>query len=254
MPEATPSRDLRRLIAELTPDQRARLEQRLLESRQRPANPPTPPRDRPAQLPLSFAQQRLWFLDRLEPQQGVYNIPRAVRLRGVLNVEALRRALDVIVERHEALRTTFASLDGVPSQQVSIPRPVDLRIVDLGAWPAAGREAEARRLTGEAAMRPFDLASDLMLRAILVRPMMTTISCSWCSITSRPTAGRWASFPASCRRSIGVSPTGRAPAAPSAASPVRRLRDLATAMACRAPRFPTQSTLLEHRLAGAPAV
>ena len=169
MPEATPSRDLRRLIAELTPDQRARLEQRLLESRQRPANPPTPPRDRPAQLPLSFAQQRLWFLDRLEPQQGVYNIPRAVRLRGVLNVEALRRALDVIVERHEALRTTFASVDGVPSQQVSIPRPVDLRIVDLGAWPAAGREAEARRLTGEAAMRPFDLASDLMLRAILVR-------------------------------------------------------------------------------------
>ena len=76
--------------------------------------PATLPRDRPSRLPLSFAQQRLWFLDQLEPQQGVYNIPRAVRLRGTLDVEALRRALDVIVERHEALRTTFASVDGVP--------------------------------------------------------------------------------------------------------------------------------------------
>ena len=169
MPEEPPSRDLRRQIAELTPDQRARLEQRLLEVKPRPAHPPTLPRERPTPLPVSFAQQRLWFLDRLEPQQGVYNIPRAVRLRGTLDVEALRGALDVIVERHEALRTTFASADGVPSQRVTTPRPVDLRIVDLGAWPAAEREAEARCLLGEAAMRPFDLASDLMLRASLAR-------------------------------------------------------------------------------------
>ena len=169
MSKEPPPRDLRRLIAELTPDQRARLEQGLLETRVPSASRPTPIRDGVVPLPLSFAQQRLWFLNRFESEQGIYNISWAVRLRGALDTAALRRALDRIVERHEALRTTFPGTDGVPSQNVAPPRPVDLPLVDLGEWPAVERETEARRLIGELAARPFDLTSDLMLRSTLVR-------------------------------------------------------------------------------------
>jgi hypothetical protein len=120
-------------------------------------------------LPLSFAQQRLWFLDQLEPNSPLYNISKALRLSGPLNVEALQKALDAIVSRHEVLHTTFAAVDGNPLQIVGNSRPVELAVLDLGHWTNAERAIEAQRLLKEEAGRPFNLSCDLMLRATLVR-------------------------------------------------------------------------------------
>ncbi len=82
-------------------------------------------------VPLSFAQQRLWFLDQYEPGTPVYIIPSAVRLKGALNVPALERSLSEIVRRHEALRTTFAVIDGEPFQVIAPALPVSLPFLDL---------------------------------------------------------------------------------------------------------------------------
>jgi amino acid adenylation domain-containing protein/non-ribosomal peptide synthase protein (TIGR01720 family) len=125
------------------------------------------PRDRP--LPLSFAQQRLWFLDQLEPGSPAYNIPEALRLRGPLEEEALRRALDEVVRRHEVLRTVFRADEGRAVQQVLPPRPLPLARVDLRGLGAADRERQARRLARVEAARPFDLARGPLLRAVLLR-------------------------------------------------------------------------------------
>src|SRR4029450_10609262 len=94
-----------------------------------------PQRDSAAPCPLSFSQQRLWFLDQLEPASAVYNIVKTVRLRGTLHLEALRQALDAILERHEALRTTFSSADGDPIQVINEPCVVPLAISDLRTLP-----------------------------------------------------------------------------------------------------------------------
>jgi len=120
-------------------------------------------------LPLSFAQQRLWFLDQLKPGNSTYNIPAAMRLRGPLNVAALEQSLNEIVRRHEALRTTFASVEGQPIQIISPPEPFTLSIADLRQLPETEREPEARRLATEEARRPFDLAQGPLLRTTLLR-------------------------------------------------------------------------------------
>ncbi len=125
------------------------------------------PRDRP--LPLSFAQQRLWFVDRLEPGSPAYNMPYPLRLRGALDARALERSLAEIVLRHEALRTRFDTAGGEPVQVVDPAGPVALPLRDLRALPEAAREAEVRRLVTEEALRPFDLARGPLLRALLVR-------------------------------------------------------------------------------------
>ena len=98
------------------------------------------PRD--GELPLSFAQQRLWFIDRLEPGSSVYNFPAAVRLKGPLNVVALKQSLNEIVKRHEALRTTFAIVDGRPVQVIAPLLTLTLPIVDLRELPETERETE----------------------------------------------------------------------------------------------------------------
>jgi acyl carrier protein len=131
-----------------------------------PAPKPAP---RNARLPLSFAQQRLWFLNQLEPESPAYNESRAYRLRGVLDVAALQKALDQIVARHEVLRTNFVSVDGNPTQVIAETRSVQLPLIDLSAWPESGREAEARRLLAKNGRQPFDLSRDLMLRVMLLR-------------------------------------------------------------------------------------
>jgi len=119
--------------------------------------------------PPSFAQQRLWFLDQLEPNSPLYNIPAAARIQGRLDRKALRRALDAIVTRHEALRTTFATQDGQPVQVITAPCPVPLAVLDLAAHPADDREAKCQRILTTEVQRPFDLSRDLLLRATLVR-------------------------------------------------------------------------------------
>ncbi|HEU0080191.1 MAG TPA: condensation domain-containing protein, partial [Longimicrobiaceae bacterium] len=120
-------------------------------------------------LPLSFAQQRLWFIDRLEPGSAAYNIPFPLRLRGALHLPALAAALTEVVRRHEALRTVFADVGGEPAQVVLPAAPFPLPVVDLGALPESVREAEARRLAAEDAAHPFDLARGPLLRAALLR-------------------------------------------------------------------------------------
>ncbi|HKV08246.1 MAG TPA: non-ribosomal peptide synthase/polyketide synthase, partial [Thermoanaerobaculia bacterium] len=120
-------------------------------------------------LPLSFSQQRLWFLDRLEPGTAVYNLPSVFRLRGELGIPALAAALSSIVRRHEVLRTTYGLVSGDPVQAVHPPAALPLPVVDLGALSEGAREAESARLVGEEARRPFSLAQGPVLRAALVR-------------------------------------------------------------------------------------
>ncbi|MET0399177.1 MAG: non-ribosomal peptide synthase/polyketide synthase, partial [Longimicrobiaceae bacterium] len=126
------------------------------------------PRDG-APLPLSFAQQRLWFIDQLEPGSAAYNMPFALRLRGPFDPAALERSLAEIVRRHETLRTVFATVDGEPVQVVHDAAAVALPVTDLRDLPDVQREAEVLRLASAEAARPFDLAAGPLLRASAVR-------------------------------------------------------------------------------------
>ncbi|HYG63144.1 MAG TPA: amino acid adenylation domain-containing protein, partial [Thermoanaerobaculia bacterium] len=132
--------------------------------------PPVLPRPDPGPAPLSFAQERLWFLDRLEPGP-LYNVPVGARLAGPLDVAALAASLGEIVRRHEALRTRFLEERGSPLQEPLPWEPglVPLSVLDLSELPDRAREAEARRLATQEARRPFDLASGRLLRLALVR-------------------------------------------------------------------------------------
>jgi amino acid adenylation domain-containing protein len=120
-------------------------------------------------LPASFAQQRLWFLDQLEPHSAAYNIPTSIRLNFAVDVKALERSLNALVERHEVLRTTFADVDGQPIQVIAPSLNVPLRVVDLSALSEAQRNAEALRLADEEVQAPFDLVRGPLLRATLLR-------------------------------------------------------------------------------------
>jgi amino acid adenylation domain-containing protein/non-ribosomal peptide synthase protein (TIGR01720 family) len=124
------------------------------------------PRDLP--LPLSFAQQRLWFIDQLEPGSPLYNLPAAVRMRGRLDVRAFDATLAAITARHEVLRTAFPAIHGQPFQVIAPARRLPLSVVDLGDLGAERREGEVVRLAVEDASRPFDLARGPVLRACLL--------------------------------------------------------------------------------------
>ncbi|MES1244342.1 MAG: amino acid adenylation domain-containing protein [Acidobacteriota bacterium] len=131
--------------------------------------PPILPVSRDRDLPLSFAQERLWFLDRLAPGLAAYHIPLAATLLGDLLPEVLEAALAAVVARHEALRTRFEERDGGPVQVIDTPAPWSLPRVDLSDLPAEARTAEARRLASEDAARPFDLSAGPVLRSTLLR-------------------------------------------------------------------------------------
>ncbi|HEX8355362.1 MAG TPA: condensation domain-containing protein, partial [Pyrinomonadaceae bacterium] len=124
---------------------------------------------RAGNLPLSFAQERLWFLDQLDPGSPSYLVVAAVRLSGALNRPAFERALNELVRRHEVLRTCFGLREGRPVQLITPSLPIPLLLVDLTHLPEAGREEEARRLAAEEARRPFDLSRLPLLRATLLR-------------------------------------------------------------------------------------
>ncbi|MBF1989859.1 non-ribosomal peptide synthetase [Fischerella thermalis] len=125
------------------------------------------PRDK--NLPLSFAQQRLWFFDQFEPGSPSYNLPRTVRLQGKLNIDALSASFNEIIKRHEILRTSFVISDGQPIQVISDFSNLELPVVDLQSIPLQEREAELYHLAKEEAQTGFDLTQAPLLRAKLLQ-------------------------------------------------------------------------------------
>ncbi|HEY3570928.1 MAG TPA: amino acid adenylation domain-containing protein [Thermoanaerobaculia bacterium] len=134
-----------------------------------PEVPPLVPLPREGDPPLSFAQQRLWFLEQLQPGTATYNMPSAIRFRGALDVDALRRSLWEVARRHESLRTTFAVRGGTPVQVVAPEPAPGLPVIDLRWIPEDEREEAVRRLTEEEARRPFDLTAGPLIRTTLLR-------------------------------------------------------------------------------------
>src|SRR5690606_22191185 len=147
----------------------ARLAERRRTARGAPRRPPLVAGERPPQLPLSHAQQRLWFIDRLEGHSPEYNMPEAVRLRGPLDVAALGRALQAMVDRHEALRTRFVELESGPVQLIEPSLALDVPLLDLRELDAAERAARLDALLRREWDSPFDLRRGPLLRVQLVR-------------------------------------------------------------------------------------
>jgi len=133
------------------------------------AMPPLQPAKRNGDLPLSYAQQRLWFLDQLEPESTFYNCPVAMRLSGPLNVTALEQTFAEVIRRHEVLRTSFPAQDGAPVQVITPACGFTLAVTDLSAAEESERETEAERLVHAEAQQPFDLANGPLVRARLIR-------------------------------------------------------------------------------------
>ena len=199
---------LRQLLAALIPAQRTQLERRRLQQSAAVASAVMPRRATATPCPLSFAQQRLWFLHQLAPHSLFYNVAKALRLRGTLDVEALHHALHTIVARHEALRTTFPLADGLPVQVIAKDQPVDLEAIDLRTWPPAERGIEMQRLLTHKVQRPFDLSRDALLPPHYCGCMSRNTSFCSSSTTLPPTAGPQASccphIPKRARRSTST--------------------------------------------------
>ena len=136
--------------------------------------PPLKPIPRVDEAKLSFAQQRLWFLDQLEPNSAVYNISRAIRLNGPLKIAVLEKSLSALVQRHEILRTVFPSADGHPVQKILPAVPIRLSALDLSGLPESEHQEKERALAAKEASRPFDLTRGPLLRASLVKLGETT--------------------------------------------------------------------------------
>ncbi len=166
-----PSRDsLSDRIANLSPAKRALLELRRKQLEARAAAGTNIPRRDPGRpCPLSFSQQRLWFLQQFDPDSPVYNITHAIRLKGELNLEALGEALNAVVVRHEILRTTIREFEGSAIQVVGDSVPVSLPVFDLSEKPESERPEAIRSFIANQAQKRFDLDAGLMLRAALLR-------------------------------------------------------------------------------------
>ena len=148
--------DYSKAIADLSPEKQELLELLLLDE---------PNQDN--SFPLSFGQQRLWFIDQLEPGSFLYNVSTSVRMEGRLNVPALQRSFDELVQRHETLRTTFRLVDRQPVQVISDTADVTLNVIDLEG--SAEKDQETRRLLLAEAQAPFDLSTGPLLRVKLLR-------------------------------------------------------------------------------------
>src|SRR5215213_4726223 len=131
--------------------------------------PPLVPVERDGVLPLSFAQQRLWFLDQLEPASALYNLPQVVQLNGALDVAALENSLNELVRRHESLRTCFVDNGGEPGQVILPPHHINLVPEDLSDLHGELRRTELQRRLQEEEQQPFDLATGPLLRVRLFR-------------------------------------------------------------------------------------
>jgi amino acid adenylation domain-containing protein len=167
---ATYSETIAQQLAGLSPAKRALLELRLMKKRPAgSARQVIPARANHEPAPLSFHQQGLWVLNQLMPGTSLYHTPVAARLTGILDVNALKGALNFIVARHDALRTTFTTTEGTPSQVVAAVVKLDLELIDLSSELEVELETSAQRVLQEEARRPFDLSQGPLIRSILVR-------------------------------------------------------------------------------------
>src|SRR5215213_2097014 len=157
-------------IAELSLTERAALVSRLKQQRaaEREGAQAIPPRGAAAHHPLSFAQQRLWFLEQLEPD-GPYKVPAAFRFRGPLQIAALELSVNEIISRHEVLRTTFAEIDGRPVQIVAPRLTLSIPVEDLSRLPQVERAERVKRTAARLREQPFDFALGPLVGAALVR-------------------------------------------------------------------------------------
>ncbi len=147
-----------------------RIEGLRLEARRRTLPPIRPvPRDGSRPLPLSFSQQALWYLEQVAPGEPTFHVTAAARVLGPLDLDALRRAFNEIVRRHEALRTSFPTLEGRPSMAIAPIPELDVPLDDLSGRPAPARAEECERLAGIEARSPFDLARGPLIRARVIR-------------------------------------------------------------------------------------
>ncbi|HEU4326674.1 MAG TPA: amino acid adenylation domain-containing protein [Roseiflexaceae bacterium] len=157
-------------LSQLSPEQRELFEF-MLKERREAAAPAAPvsiqPRSDTSTTPISFGQQRLWFLDQWEPDSPAYNLPQAVQLRGLLDIPALERSLNTIVQRHETLRTRFPVSDGQPHPVVEPALALRIPLEDLRTLSTAEREHRLQQRLVEESRRPFDLASGPLLRTLL---------------------------------------------------------------------------------------
>ena len=158
-------------VAELFESSRiTRLATQILEQLITPTSISAPHRySREESIPLSFAQQRLWFLDRMRPGNPFYNVAIASQLNGRLNPAALKQSFNEIVRRHEALRTNFILVSGTPTQVIATAIDLELPIIDLRHLPESEREAEAQKLTTQEARKFFNLKEDILLRVTLLQ-------------------------------------------------------------------------------------
>jgi NRPS condensation-like uncharacterized protein len=157
-------------IAELSPEKRALLLQKLNQQKGKVSPAKIQPQSRDTQnFPLSYAQQRLWFFSQLEPESSAYNIPAAIRLTGRLNVVALENSINEIVRRHEILRTKFTIVDAEPLQVINQENLIPISVVNLQDIPQTAREIEALRLAKLEAENPFNLEKDSLIRVTLLK-------------------------------------------------------------------------------------
>jgi amino acid adenylation domain-containing protein/FkbM family methyltransferase len=129
-------------------------------------------RDQP--LPLSYSQQRLWFLNQLAPSAPLYHVPLTVRIDGELDIRSLRSGIDEIVKRHEILRSSFSQADGQPTQIINQSGKIELQVIDATSIPDPLKTAEILRITKAEILRPFDLSQGPLARAILIHAKART--------------------------------------------------------------------------------
>ncbi|HEU4511158.1 MAG TPA: condensation domain-containing protein, partial [Pyrinomonadaceae bacterium] len=161
--------DISTRIANLPPSKRKLLELALGNRDESLPSKAISRRSTTGEIPLSFAQQRMWFLDQLEPNHAAYHLAGAIRIDGPLQVGILEKAFNQVVQRHEILRTTFSSANDEPVQIIAPELVISLPLLDLQNVPESDRDAEVSRVATEWAQRPFALSEGPLLRAQLVR-------------------------------------------------------------------------------------
>ncbi|MFN6570019.1 non-ribosomal peptide synthetase [Dendronalium sp. ChiSLP03b] len=159
---------LRELFAAATVAELSQLIGQLQQQTRELSAPPILRRSENAELALSYAQQRLWFLDQFEPDSPFYNMPEALRLEGTFQIAALEQSLQEIIARHEALRTNFITIDGIPTQIIQNQTNWTISVVDFKHLSTSEKEIAAQQLLQQQATQPFDLATESLVRGTLI--------------------------------------------------------------------------------------